>query len=272
VRQLKSNQSAGQVEEVWLKIARFREGRRVAYGVVEGVEVAEIRGSIFTRFRVTDTRHKLDEIKLLPPTDPMQMLCPNLNLLDRLEFDGRGLDALPLDPWHKGRNALIGHEDTIVIPKDSTGDVHYEGEVVAVIGKICRRVSPKEALRYILGYTCGNDVTERAWQKTDKTFWRAKGSDTFAPVGPWIETRIDPDDMDMVVRLNGEEVHRANTCHVAYNFSEVISYISQHVTLYPGDMVFSGSAGSTGAMKPEDVVEVDVRGVGVLRNFVRAEE
>jgi 2-keto-4-pentenoate hydratase/2-oxohepta-3-ene-1,7-dioic acid hydratase in catechol pathway len=261
-----------------MKIVRFRNDKRVAYGVVDGDEITEIRGSIFTRFRLTDNKLKLAQVKLLPPTEPVQMFCPGLNFADHLKFAGEvlGKDKMPgvehPEPWHKGRNALIGHEDTIVIPKDSTGDVHYEGEVVAVIGKVCRRVSPKEALRYILGYTCGNDVTERAWQKTDKTFWRAKGSDTFAPVGPWIETRIDPDDMDMVVRLNGEEVHRANTCHMVHNFSEVISYISQHVTLYPGDMVFSGSAGSTGAMKPEDVVEVDVRGVGVLRNFVRAEE
>ena len=147
----------------------------------------------------------------------MQIWCPGLNFAEHLEFASSvmGQDQPPApqhpEPWHKGRNALIGHEDYIVIPKDSNGDVHYEGEVVAVIGKPCRRVSPNNALRYVLGYTCGNDVSERAWQKDDWTLWRAKGADTFAPVGPWVETAVDPSNLDMVVRLNGEEMQRANT-------------------------------------------------------------
>ena len=261
-----------------MKIARFRNGRRVAYGVVEGDEVAEIRGSIFTRFRIMDTRYKLSEVKLLAPTDPLQIWCPGLNFAEHLEFASgvQSQDRLPgiehPEPWHKGRNALVGHEDFIVIPKDSTGDVHYEGEAVAVISKTCRRVSPKEALKHVLGYTCGNDVSERTWQKDDWTFWRAKGADTFAPVGPWIETEIDPGDVDMVVKLNGEEVQSANTGHMIHDFSKIISYISQGVTLHPGDLVFSGTTGTTSAMKPEDVVEVQISGIGVLRNFVKAED
>ena len=261
-----------------MKIARFRNERRTAYGVVEGDEVAEIRGSIYTRFRITDTRHKLRDVKLMVPTDPLQIWCPGLNFADHQEFAGGvlGSEKMPsfqhLSPWHKGRTALIGHEEFIVIPKDSSGDVHYEGEAVAVIGKMCRRVSPKEAPKYVLGYTCGNDVTERTWQKEDWTFWRAKGADTFGPVGPWIETEVDPRDMDMVVRLSGQEMQRANTGDMIHDFPEIISYISQHVTLHPGDLIFSGSTGSTSAMKPEDVVEVDIGGIGILRNFVRAED
>jgi 2-keto-4-pentenoate hydratase/2-oxohepta-3-ene-1,7-dioic acid hydratase in catechol pathway len=261
-----------------MKIVRFRNDKRVAYGVVDGDEITEIRGSIFTRFRLTDNKLKLAQVKLLPPTEPVQMFCPGLNFADHLKFAGEvlGKDKMPgvehPEPWHKGRNALIGHEDTIVIPKDSDGEVHYEGEVVAVIGKTCRRVSPKDALRCITGYTCGNDVSERVWQKADWTFWRAKGADTFAPVGPWIETSVDPSDLDMIVRLNGEEVQRCNTRDMIHDFSEVISYISQQVTLQPGDLIFSGSAGATTAIRPEDVVEVEVTGVGVLRNYVRAEE
>ena len=260
-----------------MKIAQFRDGRRVAYGVVEGDEVAEIRGSIYARFRITDIRHKLREVKLLPPTDPTQIWCPGVNFAAHLEFagsvlgEGRSPQAQHPQPWQKGRNALAGHEDFLVIPKDSGGDVHYEGEAVAVIGKMCRRVSPREAPRYILGYTCGNDVSERTWQREDWTFWRAKGSDTFAPVGPWIETEADPSNMDMVVRLNGEEVQRANTADMIYDFPSIVSYISQQVTLHPGDLVFSGATGVTSAMKPEDVVEVEMGGVGVLRNYVRAE-
>ena len=261
-----------------MKIARFKTETRVTYGVVEGDEIAEVRGSIFTRFRLTDTRHKLGDVKLLAPTDPLQIWCPGINFGDHVEF-ARGVvgsdrmlgDQHP-EPWQKGRNALIGPEDYIMIPKDSGGDVHFEGEAVAVIGKPCRRVTPQQAPKYILGYTCGNDVSERAWQKTDQTFWRAKGSDTFAPVGPWIETNVDPSNLDMLVRLNGEEVQRANTADMIYDFATVISYISQHVTLHPGTLMFSGTTGTTRAMKPEDVVDVEIGGVGVLRNYVRGEE
>ena len=261
-----------------MKIARFRNQRRVAYGVAEGDEVAEIRGSIFTRFRITDNRHKLSDVKLLAPTDPTQIWCPGLNFAEHLEFAASAVDNEKMletrhpEPWHKGRNALVGHEDFIIIPKDSSGDVHYEGETVAVIGKLCRRVTPQQALRHVLGYTCGNDVSERTWQKQDFAFWRAKGADTFAPVGPWIETDVDPNNLDMVVRLNGKEVQRANTGDMIHDFSQIISYISQSVTLYPGDLVFSGTTGTTKAMKPKDVVEVEISGIGTLRNIIRAED
>jgi 2-keto-4-pentenoate hydratase/2-oxohepta-3-ene-1,7-dioic acid hydratase in catechol pathway len=133
-------------------------------------------------------------------------------------------------------------------------------------------VAPSQALGHVLGYTCGNDVSERVWQRDDWTFWRAKGSDTFAPVGPWIETDVDPANLEMVVRLNGSEVQRANTRDMLHDFSTVISYISQQVTLYAGDLVFSGTTGSTTAMKPDDVVEVDIEGIGVLRNYVHSED
>ena len=260
-----------------MKIARFRQGSRTANGVVVGDEIAEIRGSIFTSFRVTDTRHSLSEVRLLPTTDPGEIWCPGLNFLDHLEYAGSvfGQDAMPVpqapQPWRKGRNALTGLNDPIIIPKDAAGEVHYEGEAVAVIGKVCRRIPPERASQYILGYTCGNDVSERTWQKDDWTFWRAKGADTFAPVGPWIETELDPQQLDLLVRINGEEVQRCNTSDMLFSFAEIVSYISQNVTLRPGDLVFSGATGVTRAIVPGDLVEVDVPGIGVLSNPVVAE-
>ena len=261
-----------------MKIARFKRGTRVAYGVVDGDEVAEIRGSIFSRFRITDSRHKLSDVKLQAPTDPLQIWCPGLNFADHMEFaasilgPGRTPSTAHPEPWHKGRNALISHDDYIVIPKDSSGEVHYEGEAVAVISRTCRRISPEAAMKYVLGFACGNDVSERTWQRDDHTFWRAKGADTFAPVGPWIETDANHSNLDMVVRLNGEEVQKANTSDMIHDFPTIISYISQGVTLHAGDLIFSGSTGTTRAMKPEDVVEVEIGGIGVLRNYVRAEQ
>ncbi len=260
-----------------MKIARYRTGRRVAYGVVQGDEVVEIRGSIYNKFRMTDTRYPLSDVRLLPPTESPELWCPGLNFVDHLEFAGsvlgQGTPPIPThpQPWRKGRNALTGTNDPILIPKDSQGDVHYEGEAVAVIGKDCRRISPAQAPRFILGYTCGNDVSERTWQGQDWTFWRAKGSDTFAPVGPWIETDIQPQNLDLLVRINGEEVQRCHTADMLFDFAEIVSCISQHVTLKPGDLVFSGATGVTVAIKPGDVVEVDIPGIGVLSNPVEAE-
>jgi 2-keto-4-pentenoate hydratase/2-oxohepta-3-ene-1,7-dioic acid hydratase in catechol pathway len=257
-----------------MKIARFRVARRTAYGVVTGEELVEIRGSIYTRFRLTDIRYPLGDVKLLPPTDPANMWGPGLNFADHAQFAasvlGESNPSTPNhpEPWHKSRNALTGHQDPIIIPRDSNGDVHYEGEAVAVIGKNCRRVTPAQAPRMILGYTCGNDVSDRTWQGKDSTFWRAKGSDSFAPVGPWIETDLDPQNLEVMVCLNGEEVQRAHTSDMLFSFAEIVSYISQQVTLRPGDLVFSGTTGVTRAMKPGDLVEVHIPAIGVLANPV----
>ena len=260
-----------------MKIARFRAGRRVAFGVVKDDEIIEIRGSIFTRFRLTDNRLPLSNVTLLPPTEPSEIWGPGPNSVKHSSSGGPGGDAQEsaeprrLEPWPKGRNSLTGHGDPIIIPRDSGGEVHYQGEAVAVIGKNCRRVSPADARRYILGYTCGNDVSDRTWQREDTTVWRAKGSDTFAPVGPWIETDINPQQLDLIVRLNGEEVQRVSTQDMLFSFAEIVSCISQQVTLRPGDLVFSGTVAVTSAIKPGDEVEVEIPGIGVLHNPVAAE-
>ena len=259
-----------------MKIARFRSNGRTAFGVVQGDEVVEIRGSIFTRFRLTDTKHPLQDVKLLPPTEPSEIWCPGLNFANHLEFAASVLgDENPTvpehpEPWIKARGSLTGTGEPIILPRDST-DVHYEGEAVAVIGKLCHRVTTKDAPKYILGYTCGNDVSDRTWQKDDWTFWRAKGADTFAPVGPWIDTDVDPQDLEMIVRLNDEEVQHGHTSEMLFSFAEIVSYISQQVTLRPGDLVFSGSTGVTVALKPGDTVDVEIPSIGVLRNSVEAE-
>ncbi len=261
-----------------MKIARFRNNGRTAFGVVQGDEVVEIRGSIYTRFRMTDTKYPLKDVKILPPTEPSEIWCPGLNFANHLEFAAGVLgDEDPNvpehpNPWIKARGSLTGTGEPIILPKDGSGDVHYEGEAVAVIGKTCRRVTPQEATKCILGYTCGNDVSDRAWQKDDWTFWRAKGADTFAPVGPWIDTDVDPQQLQMIVRLNGEEVQHGCTEEMLFSFAEIVSYISQHVTLRPGDLVFSGSTGVTVALKPGDTVDVEIPGIGVLSNPVEAEE
>jgi 2-keto-4-pentenoate hydratase/2-oxohepta-3-ene-1,7-dioic acid hydratase in catechol pathway len=256
-----------------MRIGRFKKGRLTAYGVVEGDELLEIRGSIYTKFRITDNRFNLADVKLLSPTNPQQIWCPGPNFANDDGYENPQFQ--PSDcpqPWQKGRNSLIGPNDFIVLPKDSTGEVHAEGEAVAVISKLCRRISKEKALRYVLGFTCGNDVSERQWQWDDRHLWRAKGSDTFAPVGPWIETEASPLNLDVSVKINGENVQSSCTSEMVHDFASIISYISQQVTLQPGDLVFSGSRGDNAPIKPADVVEVSIGGIGTLKNTVRMED
>ena len=259
-----------------MKVARFSTEGIERYGLVEGEELREVEGGIFGDLRLTGKRYSLSQVKLLHPVQPRQIWCPGLNFASHLHVSASatGQSDLPEhpQPWHKGLNSIIGPEEYIVIPKASGGEVHYEGELVAVIGKVCRNVSPAEAAEYIFGYTCGNDISERDWQKNDNSYWRAKGSDTFCPVGPWIETELPAGGVDMVVRLNGDEVQRANTKDMLFDFGTVISCISQQVTLQPGDLLFSGTTGDTSAMRPGDIVEVEMEGIGVLRNPVKAQE
>jgi len=249
----------------------------VCYGAVEGSQIVEIQGDIFGKFRLTSRRHELSEIKLLAPTSPRTCIGgPGVNYHSHVEFAskmvGRPVEvpALPT-PWRKGENCIIGPEEAIVIPKDSTGDVHYEGELVVVIGKQCRRATDANAMQFVFGYTCGNDVSERKWQRTDFNFWRAKGCDTFAPVGPWIATDVDPNNLELEVRLNGKVVQKANTSELIHGIPIIIQTVSQAITLLPGDLIFTGTPGTTEAMKPGDIVEVELSGIGVLRNPVMAE-
>ena len=261
-----------------MRFARYIHNDRKAYGVVQGDELVEIEGSIFDGYELTEIRLPLADAQLLPPTDPTEIWMPGLNFANHLAFAAEVLgDEDPHvpehpEPWIKARGSLTATGESIILPHDTAGEVHYEGEAIAVIGKICRRVSPQEASRYILGYTCGNDVSERTWQKDDWTFWRAKGSDTFAPVGPWIETDVEPQKLEMIVRLNGEEVQHGRTEEMLFTFAEIVSYISQQVTLRPGDLVFSGSTGVTIGLKDGDLVEVEIPGVGVLSNPVKLEK
>ena len=259
-----------------MRLARFRHQGRTRYGVVDNDEIVEVRGSIFGRYTVTDTRRLIGEVRLLAPVAPSQMFGPGLNFADHLAHasgvTGQTEMADTPRPWHKGVNGVIGPGDPIVIPYDSETGVEHEGECLAVIGRRTKRVTAEGGWGCILGYTCGNDVSERTWQKSDRSFWRAKAADTFAPIGPWIETDFDPrSGGDMIVRLNGREVQRAGTRDMYFDFGTLVSYISQWVTLLPGDIIWSGTTGDPENMKPGDLVEVEVEGIGVLENPVAAE-
>jgi 2-keto-4-pentenoate hydratase/2-oxohepta-3-ene-1,7-dioic acid hydratase in catechol pathway len=184
-----------------------------------------------------------------------------------------GLSEAPKKPelFLKPSSSVAGPEETIVLPRDA-GRVDYEGELVAVIGRFCRGVSTGEALTYVFGYTCGNDVSARHWQRDDLQWWRAKGSDTFSPVGPYIATDLDPAALELRTRLNGREVQAANSGTLIHSAAALVAYASRVMTLEPGDLVFTGTPGETGRLSDGDVVEVEIGGIGVLRNAVKAQE
>jgi len=205
------------------------------------------------------------ELKALAPAAPTKILAMAGNYRSHL----KGEQPVPKNPeaFFKPPSALLEPEGMIVIPK-GTEDVHYEGELVVVIGKKAKNVSRADALQYVHGYTCGNDVSARDWQKNDRQWWRAKGSDTFAALGPRIATGIDPSKLQLVTRLNGKEVQKASTADLIFDVAAIISFLSEHLTLLPGDLIYTGTPGQTSAMKPGDVVEVEIEKIGVLRNRV----
>ena len=185
----------------------------------------------------------------------------------------QGIKAnLPTQPdvGYRAVNALIAHDEPVVIPRDAS-KVQYEGELAVVIGKKAKGLSEAEALSCVLGYTIGNDVSERVWQKSDRTLWRAKNTDTFKPMGPWIETQVDLDALETIVRLNGKESLRFRTNAMIFGVATYIAAITRYVTLYPGDILWMGTDGTSPDLKAGDVVEVEITGIGVLRNpFVAA--
>jgi len=266
----------GREEEVRLRIVRFSAQGKIKYGISEGDVIHGLRGSPFARFgssgslqKLDDSTYKLAEMKLLAPCVPSKIVALGLNYRRHAEETKMPLPSVPLI-FLKPSTAVIGPDDEIVLPRDSTR-VDYEGELGVVIGRKAKDV-PKDRVRdYILGYTCVNDVSERHVQKADGQWTRAKGYDTFAPIGPWIETGVNPDDLKLETYLNGELRQSARTSELIFGVAEVVSFISGVMTLLPGDIIATGTPSGIGRVNAGDVVEVTIEGIGTLRNFVVAQ-
>lgn len=250
-----------------MKFARYEAHGEVAHGLVEGDIIRQLTASPFGEHDVTDHTHQVSEIRLLAPSLPSKIYFMGGNYLDHL-----GDSEPPAFPqvYIKTPNSIIGPDETIVVP-GRAGSVQEEAELVAVIGRRCRNVSEMDALDYVLGYTCGNDVSARDWQASDPTFWRAKASDTFSPIGPYIVTGLDPSNLTIKARVNREEVQNCNSRDLIHDTATCISYISQSVTLEPGDILYTGTGGTQVDLSHGDVVEVEIEGIGVLRNPVVVE-
>jgi 2-keto-4-pentenoate hydratase/2-oxohepta-3-ene-1,7-dioic acid hydratase in catechol pathway len=247
---------------------RYRTGSSESYGILDGDNVREISGGLFDGGAPTGVTHKLADVKLLHPCTPTKIMAVGLNYKSHL-----GTRPQPAHPeiFYKPVSALLNPGEPVVLPREST-DVHYEGEIVVVIGKRVKNASVDEARAAIFGVTCGNDVSERNWQHgagKDLQWWRAKGSDTFAPFGPTIVTGLDYGNLLLQTRLNGEVVQKQYTSDLIFDCPSIVSRISGWVTLMPGDIIYTGTPGSTRKLSPGDVVEVEIEGIGVLRNPVQ---
>ena len=209
-----------------------------------------------------------------PPVIPGNFYAAGLNYRAHIEWANKAHGStykVPerADVGYRSNNALIGSGEDIVIPRDSSGQVDFEGELVAVIGRHAKNVPEKEALDYVAGYTLGNDVSERAWQRSDRTLWRAKNSDTFKPMGPRIVSGIDPMNQVIEVRVNGRTASSYNTSAMIFSVAHFISRMSRYLTLHPNDVIWFGCDGPTEpALKPGDRVEVVNEAIGVLANRV----
>ena len=248
----------------------------ISCGIVEGDQVAAVDGSPFAEFRASGTRFRLNEVKLLVPVIPPTFYAIGSNYRNHVEGRAKikGTEPKFYDTprvGYRANSALIATNDTIIKPKDAGAHFEYEAELVAVIGKRARNVSPEDGSRAIFGWTIGNDVTERDWQKQDPTNLRAKNADTFKPMGPWIVTGIDTMAMTTQVRLNGKAMHTFPTGNMLFSAGQVISAISKYNTLWPGDVVWLGTDEVPQSLNPGDVIEIEITRIGVLRNRVAAE-
>jgi 2-keto-4-pentenoate hydratase/2-oxohepta-3-ene-1,7-dioic acid hydratase in catechol pathway len=255
---------------------RFQARDKVAYGIIEDSTVTEVTGSPFEQYTKTSTTYPLSGVQLLVPVIPPTFYAAGINYREHVIEMAKKRGVEPefppqADVGYRANNALIAHEEPIIIPKDATELVQYEGELVVVIGKKCKHVSEADVLDYVFGYTIGNDVSERTWQRGDRTLWRGKNTDTFKPMGPWIVTGLEPDALRVTIRLNDKEMFSYAVADAIFSVRHFLSRMSQYVTLYPGDVLWMGTDGATENMKDGDVVEVDIPGIGVLRNPVMRE-
>ena len=230
-------------------------------------------GTPFGSYQRNGRRHKLDSVKFEIPIEPKTFYAVGFNYPDHVIKISRqqGIEPnLPKQPdvGYRANNSLIAHKEAIVLPRDATEQVQYEGELAVIIGKKAKFLSEEDALSCVLGYTIGNDVSERTWQKTDRTLWRAKNTDTFGPMGPWIETDVDLDALETIVRVNGNLCSQFRTNAMLFGVERYISAISQYITLFPGDMIWMGTDGTSPNLKAGDVVDVEITGIGVLSNPV----
>ncbi len=260
-----------------MRIIRFIAHGRAKYGLLAKNTVSGLRGSPFSHFEhlsspsiFDGSSYTLDKVRALSPCLPSKIICLGLNYRSHIEEMKLPIPTMPLI-FLKPSTAVIGPDDKIILPR-GWKRIDYEGELGVVIGKKAKDIPEEKAKEYVLGYTCFNDVSDRHAQAADGQWTRAKGYDTFAPIGPWIETETNPDNLKLETYLNGELRQSASTSDLIFGISRLVSFISGVMTLLPGDVIATGTPSGIGPMSPGDVVEIKIETIGTLRNSVAAQE
>jgi 2-keto-4-pentenoate hydratase/2-oxohepta-3-ene-1,7-dioic acid hydratase in catechol pathway len=250
-----------------MKIVRFKRLKKVSYGILENNYILSCKGNPFSSmpsFVPDGSQFALSEVKLLPPCQPGKLVCLGLNYRKHAEEFKVPIPEVPL-LFLKPSTAVIGPDDNIILP-GLAERIDYECELAVVIGRQAKDVPETRYADYVLGYTCFNDVTDRVAQAKDGQWTRAKGYDTFAPVGPWIDTEASPFDLKIETRLNGEVKQSSRTSDLIFPVPRLVNFISSIMTLMPGDIIASGTPSGVGQLKNGDVVEIVIEKIGTLRN------
>ncbi|MDE0299362.1 MAG: fumarylacetoacetate hydrolase family protein [Candidatus Poribacteria bacterium] len=257
-----------------MKIVRYRADEIINFGIMEeDGTIRELAGSPFESLNPSGTIRRLNEVQLLAPVEAPRIIGVGLNYAEHAREVGKELPSEPM-LFMKPSTTVIGPDEAIIYPRQGK-NVHYEAELAVVIGSPARRVSEAAALDHVLGYTCGNDVSERVIQFAEMqtgTMLIGKGFDTFCPLGPCISTDLDPGNLQVQARLNGDVKQNERTSDLIFSVAQLISYISAAFTMLPGDVIMTGTPSGVGPFVPGDVVEIEVEGIGTLRNPVVAEE
>ena len=252
-----------------MRFVRYQTKNEPArWGWVYQDQVGPLEGDPFGEFRRLEADFPLASLRLLAPLTPGKIICVGRNYVEHAKELGNEVPKVPLI-FLKPPSSVIADGDAIILPPQSN-QVEHEAELVAVIGKRGRNVTAESARDYILGYTIGNDVTARDLQKTDGQWTRAKGFDTFCPFGPWIDTDFDPSDALITCRVNGQMRQLSSTRDMVFAIGVLIAYASSVMTLEPGDLLFTGTPSGVSQLKAGDIVEVEIDGLGVLKNPVKA--
>lgn len=250
---------------------RFRYEEQTLYGKLSGDTVHILNGDLFGTWEESGKTLPLSDVRLLAPCQPTKLICVGFNYRDHAEEFNTPLPEKP-NIFMKPLSALTDPEAPVYFPKALAKQVDYEAELVAVIGRRTRHVSEEDALDYVLGYTIGNDVTARDMQDPTQQWTVCKGFDTFAPIGPWIETDIDPKaGLDISSWVNGQRRQHSNTKNLIFDVPYLVSWLSKAMTLEPGDVIFTGTPSGIGPVNPGDVMEMRIQGIGSLLNPVEAE-
>ena len=256
-----------------MKIVRFKDTTgKAQYGMIEGDKIALSEGTPLGGLKATGKRVALADVKLLAPIEPVNVLCIGMNYKAHVDEQGEKFPKAPI-LFMKPTTTVIGPGEPVLLPKMAPFEVDYEAELALVIGKTARHVSESRALDYVLGYTCAHDVTARDCQFGDGQWIRGKSFETFCPIGPWLETELNPSDVRVQGRLNGQTMQDGSTALMIFSIPFLISYLSRVMTLLPGTVLLTGTPSGVGFtrkppvyLKAGDVFEVEVDGIGILKN------